>query len=104
MGWEPDINDGVRMNIRPFMAAKPLGTRGKNACILRVTPKIKWDKDRGKEPGRSKDDYPWFWGWDEQMADFLGGTTFDGNRWNDLHYSRATKLAARKRGKSGGKL
>ena len=27
IGWEPDINDGVRMNIRPFMTAKPLGAR-----------------------------------------------------------------------------
>ncbi|MGH8254979.1 MAG: Eco57I restriction-modification methylase domain-containing protein, partial [Steroidobacteraceae bacterium] len=23
IGWEPDINDGVRINIRPFMTAKP---------------------------------------------------------------------------------
>ncbi|MCL2825373.1 MAG: BREX-1 system adenine-specific DNA-methyltransferase PglX, partial [Polyangiaceae bacterium] len=48
IGWNPDINDGVRVNIRPFMAAKPLNARGKNACILRAMPKIKWDKDRGK--------------------------------------------------------
>ena len=59
IGWEPDINDGVRMNIRPFVTARPLAARGKTASILRVTPKgIKWDKDRGKEPQRSKDDYP----------------------------------------------
>jgi len=103
IGWEPDLNDGVRLNIRPFMTAKPLNTRGKNACILRVTPKIKWEKDRGKEPGRPKDEYPWFWGWDEQTLNFLGGSKFDGNRWNDLHYSRATKLAARERAKRGEK-
>src|SRR5690606_32852127 len=48
IGWEPDINDGVRMNIRPFMTARPYGARAKNACILRATPRIKWDKDRGK--------------------------------------------------------
>ena len=30
--------------MRPFIAAKPLGARAKDACILRVTPKIKWDK------------------------------------------------------------
>ena len=35
--------------------------RGRNTCILRVTPKIKWDKDRGKEPQRPKSDFPWFW-------------------------------------------
>lgn len=95
IGWEPDINDGVRMNIRPFMTAKPLGARAKGACILRTTPKIKWDKDRGKEPQRPREHYPWFWGWDEQTRDFAGGRTFDGNRWNDLHYTRAFKEAAR---------
>jgi hypothetical protein len=95
IGWEPDINDGVRLNIRPFMTARPLNGRGKNACILRVTPKIKWDKDRGKEPHRPREDNPWFWSWDQQTQDFRGGKEFDGNRWNDLHYSRAVKQAAR---------
>jgi len=104
IGWDPDINDGVRMNIRPFMTARPLGAKAKGACILRATPKIKWDKDRGKEPTRDKDDYPWFWGWDETSADFAGREKFDGNRWNDLHYTRAVKQAARdrRRAKSGG--
>jgi len=101
VGWEPDIDDGVRVNIRPFMTAKPFNARGKNACILRVAPKIKWDKDRGKEPTRNKADYPWFWGWDEETQNFMGGSAFDGNRWNDLHYSRAVKLAARERAKAG---
>ncbi len=104
IGWDPDINDGVRMNIRPFMTARPLGAKAKGGCILRSTPKIKWDKDRGKEPNREKEDYPWFWGWDETSADFAGREKFDGNRWNDLHYSRAVKQAARdrRRAKSGG--
>jgi hypothetical protein len=93
IGWDPDINDGVRMNIRPFMTARPLNARGANACILRA----KWDKDRGKEPSRDKADYPWFWGWDEQRTDFAGGSGSDDNRWNDLHYSRAAKQAARVR-------
>jgi hypothetical protein len=97
IGWDPNINDGVRMNIRPFITARPLNARGANACILRATPKIKWDKDRGKEPNRDKADYPWFWGWDEESSDFIGAATFDGNRWNDLHYSRAVKQAARDR-------
>jgi hypothetical protein len=101
VGWEPDIDDGVRVNIRPFLTAKPLNARGKNACILRVAPKIKWDKDRGKEPTREKADFPWFWGWDESAQDFVGGEDFDGNRWNDLHYSRAAKLAARERADGG---
>lgn len=97
IGWDPDINDGVRMNIRPFMTARPLKGGGKNGCILRVPPRIKWDKDRGKEPKRDKVDYPWFWGWDGVQRDFPGGAEFDGNRWNDLHYSRAAKQAARDR-------
>ena len=98
VGWEPDINDGVRINIRPFMTARPLSARAKNACILRVAPKnIKWDKDRGKEPYRDKEDFPWFWGWDGETNDFAGGKAFDGNRWNDLHYSHTFKQAARKR-------
>lgn len=103
VGWEPDINDGVRANIRPFTTAKPLNARGRSASILRVTPKVKWDKDRGKETSRPKAEYPWFWSWDEQTPDFLGGSDFDGNRWNDLHYSRAVKLAARGRSKLGEK-
>lgn len=103
VGWEPEVDDGVRINIRPFMTAKTLNSRARNACILRVAPKIKWDKDRGKEPTRPKAEYPWFWNWDEQATDFPGGAEFDGNRWNDLHYSRAVKLAARERNKLGGK-
>jgi hypothetical protein len=104
IGWEPDINDGVRINIRPFMTAKPLGARAKGACILRMTPKIKWDKDRGKEPQRAREDFPWFWGWDpdnkDDQRDFGGrGKEPDGKRWNDLHYTRAFKQAARDRRK-----
>ena len=99
IGWEPDINDGVRMNIRPFMTAKPIGARGRGACILRATPKIKWEKDRGKEPQRMREDFPWFWGWDERSSDFAGTKVFDGIRWNDLHYTRAFKEAARARKK-----
>jgi len=98
IGWEPDINDGVRVNTRPFMTARPLGARAKNACILRVTPKIKWEKDRGKEPRRAKEDYPWFWTWEPtDKPDFAGGPKFDGNRWNDLHYSLDFKRKARDR-------
>lgn len=99
VGWEPDVNDGVRLNIRPFMTAKTLGARARGACILRTTPKIKWEKDRGKEPQRTREDFPWFWGWDEATVDFMGEKIFDGNRWNDLHYSRAAKEAARARSK-----
>ena len=115
IGWDPDINDGVRLNIRPFLNAQ-LHKGGKtSAGILRAKPgTIKWAKDRGKEPMRSKDDFPWFWGWDENspaMATDFGalvpgappaGDSFDGNRWNDLHYSRAAKEAARARHRGEG--
>jgi hypothetical protein len=102
IGWEPDIDDGVRINTRPFMTAKPLSARAKGACVLRVTPTIKWDKDRGKEPQRPREDFPWFWGWDpdnkDDQKDFGGRSKEpDGNRWNDLHYTRAFKEAARAR-------
>ena len=40
MGWDPDLDDGVRLNIRPFMTAD----------VLRIKPNIKWEKDRGKNP------------------------------------------------------
>ena len=115
IGWDPDINDGVRLNIRPFLSAQ-LRKGGKtSAGILRAKPgTIKWAKDRGKEPMRSKDDFPWFWGWDENSpamaTDFgapvpgapLAGDSFDGNRWNDLHYTRAAKEAARARHRGEG--
>lgn len=97
VGWEPDLNDGVRLNIRPWLQAKPY-KGGKNACILRWTPKsIKHGKDRGKEPVRDKEDYPWFWSWDQKTDNFEGGKDFDGNRWNDLHYTREAKQKARER-------
>jgi hypothetical protein len=94
IGWEPDINDGVRLNIRPFLASDlPAGRTG--AGVLRSKPNIKWAKDRGKEPERPKGEYPWFWGWDEKTEDFMGGKTFDGNRHNDCHYTNKVKQTAR---------
>ncbi|MGI8624068.1 MAG: SAM-dependent DNA methyltransferase, partial [Solirubrobacteraceae bacterium] len=40
IGWEPDLNDGVRLNIRPFVAAG----------VLRGRFTINWNKDRGTDP------------------------------------------------------
>jgi hypothetical protein len=40
IGWEPDLNDGVRLNIRPFV----------EAGVLRSPFSIHWRKDRGKNP------------------------------------------------------
>jgi hypothetical protein len=100
IGWSPDINDGVRMNIRPFMLAANMAKKG--AGLLRTKPNIKWDKDRGKEPERAKPDFPWFWSCDPDSnpthaTDFAGGREFTGERWNDLHYTRAVKTAAKSR-------
>ena len=96
MGWQPDINDGVRLNIRPFLSVDL--SRGKKGCgLFRSKPgsSLKWDKDRGNEPHRPKEDYPWFWSWNKQSMDFKGDGEFDGNRWNDCHYTTAVKKAAR---------
>ena len=111
IGWEPDINDGVRLNIRPFMRAKLRSGGRAGAGILRWKPNIKWGKDRGKEPEemRPREDFPWFWGCpgsgsDVQRTDFsaVPDAEFDGNRWNDLHYTREVKRAAREHAEEGG--
>lgn len=94
IGWEPDINDGVRINIRPFLAADlPNGRKG--AGIFRYKPNVKWTKDRGKEPERPKAEYPWFWTWGGKTEDFMGGKEFDGVRHNACHYTTKAKQAVR---------
>ena len=60
IGWQPDLDDGVRLNIRPFVTAG----------ILRAKFTINWNKDRGANPDGSE-------------------------RLNDLHHTRAEKLATR---------
>ena len=104
IGWEPDINDGVRLNIRPFMRAQPRNGGRAGAGILRWKPNVSWKKDRGKEPEepRDREDFPWFWccpgsGSEAARTDFRAApdAEFDGNRWNDLHYTRATRESAR---------
>ena len=44
IGWDPDLDDGVRMNIRPFI----------EAGILRTKFTINWNKDRGTNPDGSE--------------------------------------------------
>lgn len=44
IGWNPDLNDGVRMNIRPFVTAG----------VLRSRFTINWNKDRGRNPDGSE--------------------------------------------------
>jgi hypothetical protein len=44
IGWDPDLNDGVRLNIRPFV----------EAGVLRSPFNVHWKKDRGKNPDGSE--------------------------------------------------
>lgn len=76
IGWNPDLNDGVRLNIRPFLSVPDVGKKG--AGILRDKPNIKWDKDRGKDVESA----PWY-------------HAFNGDRINDHHLTLAEKQAAR---------
>ena len=79
-GWNPDINDGVRLNIRPFMTVGDVKKKG--AGVLRDKPNIKWGKDRGKDVETA----PW-------------SPVFKGDRINDHHLSLAEKKAARDKAK-----
>ena len=92
-GWHPDLNDGIRQNIRPFLLAGDVGKRG--AGLFRTIPLSLKDKDRGTEPHRPKKDYPWFWCEEEPGTDPKGGKDFVGNRWNDVHLTLETKQKAR---------
>jgi hypothetical protein len=110
VGWDPDINDGVRINIRPFMSVELRKGGRAGAGILRWKPNITWKKDRGAEPKsiRPIEEFPWFWvcpgeGSLDERTDYKGGAEFDGCRWNDLHYSLAEKHAARAKADRGGK-
>ncbi len=70
IGWEPDLNDGVRMNIRPFV----------EAGILKAKVSVNWNKDRGKDPKPN-----------------VSGTV---ERHNDLHFTIEEKRIAREVTKS----
>jgi hypothetical protein len=67
-GWDPDLADGVRVNIRPFVEAN----------ILRDLPKIKWTKNRGNDLPSA----PWY-------------AAFQGERINDHHTTLSDKRTAR---------
>ncbi len=81
IGWDPDLNDGVRLNIRPFMTVTDVAQKG--AGILRAKPNIKWTKDRGKDVVTA----PWY-----KLGLEYGGS--EGDRINDHHLSLAEKSAA----------
>lgn len=82
IGWNPDLNDGVRLNIRPFMYAQDMGKKG--AGVLRAAPNIHWKKDRGTDVASA----PWF-----HLGPEYGGK--EGDRINDHHLTIAEKKAAR---------
>jgi hypothetical protein len=68
VGWDPDLDDGVRLNIRPFIEAK----------VLAHEPNVKYGTDRGKDVSSA----PWF-------------HVFNGERRNDHHTTLAEMAAAR---------
>lgn len=74
IGWNPDLNDGVRLNIRPFITAE----------VLRFNKKpqinVAWEKDRGKDVASA----PWY-------------AVFGGERINDHHLTLEEKQKAKER-------
>ena len=82
LGWNPDINDGVRLNIRPFMSVPAVGK--KEAGILRSKPNIKWTKDRGNDVASA----PWY-----TLGLQYGESA--GSRINDHHLKLAEKKDSR---------
>ncbi|UXA52318.1 BREX-1 system adenine-specific DNA-methyltransferase PglX [Xanthomonas prunicola] len=86
IGWNPDLNDGVRLNIRPFLSVPDVGKKG--AGVLRDRPKIKWDKDRGSDAPSA----PWY-----VLGLHYGGKV--GDRINDHHLSLDEKRKAREKAK-----
>ncbi|MGR5367843.1 Eco57I restriction-modification methylase domain-containing protein [Photobacterium damselae] len=82
IGWNPDLNDGVRLNIRPFMLAKDVGKKG--AGVLRAKPNVHWKKDRGTDVASA----PWF-----DLGLEYGGK--QGDRINEHHLGLAEKRKAR---------
>ena len=72
IGWDPDLDDGVRINIRPFIMAPDV--RFKDAGVLRSKFRINWDIDAGKESENSP------------LYDILGE-----KRKNDCHFDLERK-------------
>ena len=47
VGWSPNLNESVRLNIRHFMSVPDMGRKG--AGVLLELPNINWSRDRGKD-------------------------------------------------------
>jgi hypothetical protein len=71
IGWNPDFNDGVRLNIRPFVTAD----------VLRFGKKPKLNIGWGKDKGMDVESAPWF-------------KVFNGERINDHHLTLEEKHSA----------
>ena len=69
LGWDPDLDDGMRQNIRPFIEA---------GVLTHDLSKILKDKDRGKDVASA----PWY-------------PVFKGERRNGHHTTLAEKRDAR---------
>jgi len=87
ISWNPDLNDGVRLNIRPFLSVPDVGKKG--AGVLRDKPKsLHWEKDRGSDVPSA----PWY----ELGLQYDGKV---GDRINDHHLSLEEKQKAREKAK-----
>ena len=83
IGWHPDLNDGVRLNIRPFMTPELSGGRA-GAGVLRWKPNVHWKKDRGKDVVSA----PWY----KLGLEYEGK---EGDRINDHHLTLEEKQGSR---------
>lgn len=95
IGWNPDLNDGICLNIRPFVLVEDIKVRDAGVLRDRVTardPKTKefklWSKDRGSDVQSA----PWY-----ELGLQYGGKV--GDRINDHHLTLAEKRAAREKAK-----
>jgi hypothetical protein len=93
IGWHPDLNDGIRQNIRPFLLAGDVSKKG--AGVFRTVPLKLKESDRGTEPERPRADYPWFWCEEDPGTDPKGGKDPVGTRWNTTHLTLEYKKEAR---------
>jgi hypothetical protein len=85
IGWNPDLNDGVRLNIRPFILVDDVKVKGAGVLRNKISS-IKWTKDRGADVEGA----PWY-----HLGPQYGGK--EGDRINEHHLSLAEKKAAREK-------
>jgi hypothetical protein len=81
-----DENDGIRLDIGPFLGPDLPGGRI-GAGFLCAQPNINWKEDRGKEPTRGNTQFPWFWKNGKLASE----------RVDDVHLTNADKHSARQR-------